>query len=981
MSKGARTLIPLFVVLGFVVLGLTPISALAAEREIEEIIVTAEKRESTVSDTSIAITAFSQSMIEDFGIQGANELVNFTPATTRDPYDIRIRGVGRNFRALGGDPGIATYYNGVYSEDFGIAASENGLYDVARIEVLRGPQGTLYGRNAIGGAINYLSNKPTFHMEGEGRIQVGEFNTVETYGVISGPIKQDLLAGRMSFVKRTRDGSMAGQGASEDVNSINDYNLGLSLLLTPTDNLEFYARWNDRESDRIIGTGVLLNEGPAGNRGFRDRSFYAQGFTAVAAGGQFNFVDPADASVTISANRPRPGIDVAASAAPNPAFGDPNAKLNNPGDAGRHDVKSINRINRNNDETFDHNAVSFEATWDVGSNLTFKYIYGYSDFDYTFDLDVDNSSATWTDFRFNVLEDAYTWSHELQILWSVGEKLIGTSGIYGFYSNRRQDFGIHNPVSSRYTQAVDYGFLDDPQFLLFLGGTSAVNPDGCWICFAFPDSPLVGSDGQAHHRKGDAAVGTSPLGLWQGDEDPNCQGKAYQCDPGSAYDYQNDVRNQSYAVFTQVEYEINQNWYLTLGLRYAQDEKDAAEDITLYFEDNADTGFLAGVNGFLPFTTFTSFGAPLAVGPATGLTNLAALNVLMGNATLNYDPFDPSTFNPAQPITPVCDLQDANCAHPLRLQGIPYNLARKTRATEQYDHFTWRVNLDWVPNDDHLVYASVTTGYRAGGFSVGIFDTTVGDSALGTLTPSSYGQETVITYELGYKASLLDRQLQMFATLYRYDYDDYQDRIDVTDPLTNLTSDIVQNAPEAANQGFELELTWLATDNFTIGGNYSYTDTKYTEDYFVTNRDDPATPPNIFGSAADRPDLHVFNVNGNALKRIPTHKSVLWGVYTFRTDIGELDLSTTWAYTGAYYASAIERSFEETPSRNRVDVALQYTSLDDMLTVRAFVDNVFDVFNLNAVNTGSQSGNFTLTGEVLYPRYFGFDVTYRFGEG
>ena len=102
----------------------------AEGRVIEEVIVTAEKRESTVSDTSISITAFGQSQLEDFGIQGADELVNFIPATTRDAYDIRIRGVGRNFRALGGDPGVATYYNGIYSEDFGIASSENGLYDV-----------------------------------------------------------------------------------------------------------------------------------------------------------------------------------------------------------------------------------------------------------------------------------------------------------------------------------------------------------------------------------------------------------------------------------------------------------------------------------------------------------------------------------------------------------------------------------------------------------------------------------------------------------------------------------------------------------------------------------------------------------------------------------------------------------------------------------------------------------------------------------
>ena len=103
---------------------------------IEEITVTAEKRTSTVSDTSMSITAFDSSLIEDLGMQGANDLMDQLPATTRDAYDVRIRGVGRNFRALGGDPGVATYYNGIYSPDFGIAAGESYLYDVERICLL-----------------------------------------------------------------------------------------------------------------------------------------------------------------------------------------------------------------------------------------------------------------------------------------------------------------------------------------------------------------------------------------------------------------------------------------------------------------------------------------------------------------------------------------------------------------------------------------------------------------------------------------------------------------------------------------------------------------------------------------------------------------------------------------------------------------------------------------------------------------------------
>ncbi|MGE0622370.1 MAG: TonB-dependent receptor plug domain-containing protein [Pseudomonadales bacterium] len=115
----------------------------AGTRRIEEVVVTAERKEATVSDTSISISAFDEKFLQDFNIRNQEDVQNYIPATTIQPYDAAIRGIGRTARTLGGDPGVATYFNEVYSEDFGIASTEGGLYDLERVEVLRGPQGTL----------------------------------------------------------------------------------------------------------------------------------------------------------------------------------------------------------------------------------------------------------------------------------------------------------------------------------------------------------------------------------------------------------------------------------------------------------------------------------------------------------------------------------------------------------------------------------------------------------------------------------------------------------------------------------------------------------------------------------------------------------------------------------------------------------------------------------------------------------------------
>lgn len=132
-------------------------TALAA---LDEIVITAEKREANLQTTAIAVSAFDAATMEDFGIAGAQDIANFTPGMSFSSQRIAIRGIGRLTQELGTEPGVATYQDGMYTAATTAVGAPAFLVD--RIEVLRGPQGTLYGRNSIGGAANVISkNRPT----------------------------------------------------------------------------------------------------------------------------------------------------------------------------------------------------------------------------------------------------------------------------------------------------------------------------------------------------------------------------------------------------------------------------------------------------------------------------------------------------------------------------------------------------------------------------------------------------------------------------------------------------------------------------------------------------------------------------------------------------------------------------------------------------------------------------------------------------
>ena len=397
-------------------------------------VVTAERREASIQDTSISITAFTGEMLDDFGIRNQEDLQNFIPATTIQPYDATIRGVGRNFRALGGDPGVSTYMNGIYSEDL-LTATAATFWDVERIEILRGPQGTLYGRNAVGGAMNILYKDPTDEFDFAVKGIAGNFDTQEYYGMVNVPLIDGLLNSRFNFAHRDRDGVIEEIGTSDDLDGLGTDNWAADAVhadrhIRRQRALQRHAhqtqfrwrqRWRSGDSERRRQQLSQHHRYRAGLSGHRYRPIpirptYAQNNWYDTTQPILNFTIPSPArryrpstivwvpmsrNSTVFETLPRSldgfGVTSQESA-------DRYNECVFDGDIDGSDVCAA--TNGLNQEKFDQQGLQFNIEWDATDWLQLKYLYGHNDLTYQRTTDDDNTASQFADRQFYVNHEA-----------------------------------------------------------------------------------------------------------------------------------------------------------------------------------------------------------------------------------------------------------------------------------------------------------------------------------------------------------------------------------------------------------------------------------------------------------------------------------------------------------------------------------------------------------------------------------------------
>lgn len=402
--------------------------AVAEEGVLEEITVVARKREESLQSTPLSVSAFTSEQLQARQVGNLSQISEFTPNLTFDPTtpisgsnsaaSIYIRGVGQFDFTLVSDPGVGIYVNGVY-----VARSVGSvleLLDAERVEVLRGPQGTLFGKNTIGGAINIISKKPESDFSGYGEIKVGTDERLDFKGSVNVPFA-DTFGARFSVADLNQNGYVENLGGGDALSDTNATVGVASFQWEPNERFNAALTWDGTRRREEGRAQKLLRFNPTSGV----PSFGA--FTPVAA-----FL-----GAPLFDDRYLAGGKFATNQSMNPR------------------VKS----------DLDLWGLGFTMEYEIG-RFTLRSITGYREFDSEFGRDTDNSPYTIVE-TFDSMDHEQV-SQELQIQGDAFDARLNWI-VGGFYFS--EDGSNRNDVAIPVFTIVSGGSIDNDNWAIFGQGT------------------------------------------------------------------------------------------------------------------------------------------------------------------------------------------------------------------------------------------------------------------------------------------------------------------------------------------------------------------------------------------------------------------------------------------------------------------------------------------------------------------------------
>ncbi|MBN7795577.1 TonB-dependent receptor [Parahaliea mediterranea] len=441
-----------------IAIGIAIAQSAAAQSLLEEVIVTAQKREQNLQDVPVAVTAFTGEQMSALGVQESFDIAAFSPGVhisgnlAGQNTQFSIRGVTQNdFNDIIEAP------NAVYLDEGYIAVAQAqtfAVYDIARVEILKGPQGTLFGRNATGGLVHYVSNKPTFdETTGYVDLTTGQFDTPNNANrhtleaALSGPLG-DKVAARAALRYNRQDPYLEnrypetaflpapGEGAGADLGDDDTIAGRLSLAFQPTDTLQIDLSANYADSE--VSTGPFQSKSTIG----------------VIEGGELvNVIDtpPGETRLTIDGDGdggadaidgdqflPGGGIGLPGRLAPGADFF---GYLDPDGD----DFTFSGDFAFKDQGYTESSGLNARVAWDLSANTSFTAITDWKRYEKLLFIDVDSAPANQLANYAGV--DATSFSQELR-LTGESDNMRWVAGLYYLNIDNQSDNGLKAPANS-----------------------------------------------------------------------------------------------------------------------------------------------------------------------------------------------------------------------------------------------------------------------------------------------------------------------------------------------------------------------------------------------------------------------------------------------------------------------------------------------------------------------------------------------------
>ena len=893
---------------------------------VEEIIVTAEKREENLLNVPLTMSAFSEQMIEELGLTNSLDLEQLVPGLQfgsaalqqrSDGQGITIRGIGtQSARELHSDLAVAVYVDGVYTVDtYGLGPN---LFDVERVEVARGPQGTLNGRNSIAGSISYHTKRPTDEWDANVLAELTDQTTQRLNAAFGGPLN-DNVSFRLAGGLHTGRGSQENVGTGQDLGAP-DQRTHSQQIRFRNDTLDLNLRFQkvrDRGSEEaLVRFADVARDNPQqGNWFLNDRPM---------------------PSLTECADPPVTGVSGTSIFQTTPI------------DAEVHCDDILNRVASNRDGYQDSatERMVLNADWQMSETLTMRYTFGGADTrtaasqdgdgtdrigraddpsvpadlgDDIVDCPVVGSTDELTCWRtlagfgvsFDDTETIHRFtndetSHELQLISNFDGPLNFVAGLYLYENETFWDqggFNYANPL--RFVDADEAAVAASPIFGAFPVTSCRSYLDDFFIpTFGDPATGIV---------FGSFGVGC-PIGR----------------DHTRSSSFFSSTTSETTAAFVNVEYRLNDQWNVAGGLRWTEDEKVRTQVVPADLTESIGEGLPGTVPNSVFVGDFFGTGVPV---------------VFTGSAG---------------PPTPTA-----------------------------WDKVIGQVSVEFAPREDVMYYGRLSTGYRAGGFNWQFLENKSSFDEEELVNYEAGIKGLFFDDRLRLTGGLFLQDFTNYQLTALQPVDPVFIQPTDNTPLREHTINVGDGTTIWGYEGevvFHVTDRWRLSGyynylNSELGEHSTVVradpDQEFEDYIYKSPRADPAGPDGVIGTDDDFQAVNRVPIprdhTGDELPQMPNHKLAATAAYLWPLgEMGTVHLLGTWSYTGERWpqrAGNIPKN--AIPAYHRLDVRANWDSADGQWSATAYVQNVLDNIGI------SESISIDLQGSLTEPRQMGVQIRWR----